>query len=594
MKHIAEISLLRALAITQVVGYHYFPQFFPGGFIGVDIFFVISGFLIAKVLTSSDLTVADSWFRFLKNRFFRIYPALTSVAILSIFFSYFLILPDEYENLAQSVIASIFAANNILLNLTSGYWDIASSFKPLLHTWSLGVEEQSYLILLFVFALVHRLLERKALLTLLLISSFVMLLYFNISGAKNAGFYLVLSRFWEVAAGALVFLLKKNAIDCGINFRRQLLYSSSLVILVTLTFVSYGELRNPAYYALTPVVLTCLILYLPFKHNGRELKCFKPLIGVGLISYSLYLLHWPALVLLESSSKNLLTLTEKVVLLLFVLIASFLSYRYVEQPFRERTVGVMRYTFLFASLFLIVVFSAFVLVNKGLPDRYSDTKDFSQYIDISYNSKLDKPTPAHGVLNELLHDKKIIIFGDSFANDFYNILGEGLVNNMNEVVLLSQPFRCFGEYAETVLTDTSFKGRTVFLASSVIPWECILENISYFVSLDARVYVVSPKNFGDNLNWLMLVDESKRKQLSNDINSDFLNYYEKYKKIIPAQHQFDYFSGAIINGSVQITDEFGFPLSQDRSHLTRYGAKYFSEYIRRNSDLYSLVRVDRK
>lgn len=215
MNYRPEVDGLRAVAVTSVLLFHAGFETFSGGFVGVDIFFVISGYLITSIILGELQKGTFSLIHFYERRFRRILPALYVVILFTIVVGWFTLLPDEYKNLGQSVVATTLYTNNMLLGLTSGYWDLASQFKPLLHTWSLGVEEQYYAVVPLLLLCVWR---RKGLLGIGLLFLIVLSLGFAcyfVHLSPSWAFYLLPTRFWELALGAAcayLFFLKRYQI----------------------------------------------------------------------------------------------------------------------------------------------------------------------------------------------------------------------------------------------------------------------------------------------------------------------------------------------------------------------------------------------
>jgi peptidoglycan/LPS O-acetylase OafA/YrhL len=199
-----EIDGLRAVAVVAVVLFHAGIPGFGGGFVGVDIFFVISGYLIASILLSRIEKGNLSLVEFYEKRARRLLPALYAMMLISIPMAWAYMLPDPLENFGQSVVATVLFGNNVLLYLTSGYWDVATEFKPLMHTWSLGVEEQFYLVFPILIILLWKL-GRNFLFIVILITAFASLVVSTVllGVDPEANFYLLTSRVWELLAGAL-------------------------------------------------------------------------------------------------------------------------------------------------------------------------------------------------------------------------------------------------------------------------------------------------------------------------------------------------------------------------------------------------------
>jgi peptidoglycan/LPS O-acetylase OafA/YrhL len=306
----------------------------PGGFVGVDIFFVISGFLIGGILLREQATGTFSIVRFYERRVRRILPALLAVLLFTLIAGYAALLPYEFRELGVSVIAAIFSASNFFFLRHSGYFEPTALSKPLLHTWSLAVEEQFYLVFPLLLLALHR--TRKIMMrlsiALLALCSFAFSAY-QVHARPDAAFYLPLARGWELLLGVLVAMqivpapraqrLRDAASIAGLG-----LIAAAALLLTTAT-------PFPGPSALLPCGGAALIIYAGI--NGPSLAgrwlSLKPVVFVGLISYSLYLWHWPLLLANKYEYFSFLRLNSWWLFLL-MLGVSVLSWRFVEQPFR--------------------------------------------------------------------------------------------------------------------------------------------------------------------------------------------------------------------------------------------------------------------
>lgn len=333
MKYRSEIDGLRALAVTPVVLFHAGLPGFDGGYLGVDVFFVISGYLITTIILDDIALKRFSILTFYERRLRRILPAYVVVVLACMAPAWAWMMPDELRNFGQSVFASSVFSSNILFWTESGYFAVGSELKPLLHTWSLSVEEQFYVFFpLILVGLAHRR-WRWTVLAIVLITAFSLgLSELGWRRWPSANFYLLPFRAWELGIGALASILirlyapRQNALVSGAGF---LMLAASLVMFDDTT-------PMPSVYGLVPVLGTALIILFasPSTWVGRVLS-LKPVVFIGLISYSTYLWHQPLLAFariraIPSASEFVLTLA---VIASFVL--GYLSWRYVEQPFRK-------------------------------------------------------------------------------------------------------------------------------------------------------------------------------------------------------------------------------------------------------------------
>lgn len=332
----SDIDGLRAVAVMLVVLYHFDVKALSGGFVGVDIFFVISGFLITRIIANELHDGSFQFKNFWSRRIKRLLPAsLTMVLVVLLVFS--LVFPSALlQDVAKSSVSQFFFVSNIYFWSGAGYFEVASNLKPLLHTWSLSVEEQFYFIFPFYLFLMHRLQPTflMGLTMLLTIGSFVfcVILYnYETSGA----FFWLPTRAWELGTGACLALMANKLYPR--NSTIALIATATGLLLVIGTALTFTKLTPfPSYFAMLPVAGTALILWgnSNLKNSLRTLFCLKPFVFIGLISYSLYLWHWPIKVLMDWYSVPLDHTSMCVIALLATLCISTLSYYLIEQPFR--------------------------------------------------------------------------------------------------------------------------------------------------------------------------------------------------------------------------------------------------------------------
>ena len=316
---------MRAVAVVAVVLFHAGLPSFSGGYIGVDVFFVISGFLITSILLSEMERGDFSLVKFYERRARRLLPALYVVILFSIPIAWATMLPDPLENFGQSIMATVFFGNNVLLYLTSGYWDLGSEFKPLMHTWSLGVEEQFYLVFPLFLLLLWRY-SRKAIFSSILVLAISSLAssIFLIEANPNANFYLLFTRLWELLAGSIcAILMSKLSIPSN-----SIISTIGLLGIGTSIVLFDSQTPFPGPWALVPVVGTMAIILFGGGNTlvARLLRA-KPLVGVGLISYSAYLWHQPLLALARIISREQLSQAEIAGIIVAVFVLAFLSWR---------------------------------------------------------------------------------------------------------------------------------------------------------------------------------------------------------------------------------------------------------------------------
>jgi len=351
MKHRADIDGLRAVAVIAVLLFHA-DIGCSGGYVGVDVFFVISGFLITglilKDLNRDRFSIVEFW----ERRVRRILPALALVVFSTLIAGWFLLLGRDFEALGKSVVAQVMLLSNVYFWRGSGYFARIGQDTPLLHTWSLAVEEQFYLLFPLLLIALRRLSPKALIPAILLFSgaSFSLSVYWSYHN-PNANFYLLPTRAWELLMGA--FLAAYSARRASKRWLAEILSWSGLFAILWSIFQYSPDTRFPGAAALLPCVGTAFLI----QSNRDSLTSVgtflatRPVVFVGLISYSLYLWHWPVLVFAEYWTIERLPLVHRVLLLLGSIGLAALSWKFVETPFRQRTVFKTRpQVFAFASI----------------------------------------------------------------------------------------------------------------------------------------------------------------------------------------------------------------------------------------------------
>jgi len=334
----ADIDGLRAISILLVVGYHAQSWLVPGGFIGVDIFFVISGFLITRIITARLDNGSLSPLDFYARRVRRIFPALIVVLLASYLVGWLVLLPDAFVRLGDNIAASAAFASNLLQLGQISYFAPDATENPLLHLWSLGIEEQFYIVWPPILMLLSRSKYRQAWMFGMAAASFATsLLIF--AGYKNWTFYFLVPRAWELLAGGL--LADQQPLGLWSNKqndpkRHDLLVMFGIALIAGAAFgLNRGSLF-PGPYALLPTVGAALIIVSPHSRISRLLLANRPMVLLGRISYPLYLWHWPLLsylIMLRNGVPNALEIWAAVTLAVAL---SWLTFRFVETPIRQK------------------------------------------------------------------------------------------------------------------------------------------------------------------------------------------------------------------------------------------------------------------
>lgn len=376
-----EIDGLRALAVLLVVSYHYFAV--RGGFVGVDIFFVISGYLISHQIFASLDQHSFSLIEFYAKRIRRIFPPLLLMIMATLVAGWLLLLPTDFKSLGKHAAAGVAYVSNLLLWTESGYFDAPSGFKPFLHLWSLGIEEQFYLTWPLAMILLFRYVRRK--LTALLVLTACSFVLSLIATAQNqdAAFYMPVTRFWELAAGGVLAYCEQNRrnilsqclgvrVSGWINNNAFELGFVSLVLVVVLVDKNSAY---PGYWALLPVLGTCLILRLqPASLLKKKILTQPVLVFIGKISYGIYLWHWPLLVLLHLSDQTSGIAKMSALAASFAL--AYATYVLIETPVRAiRVTRSSGFKFIwFGVLATLLVGLTGMLFSSGIVHRSWDDK----------------------------------------------------------------------------------------------------------------------------------------------------------------------------------------------------------------------------
>ncbi len=373
MQYRPEIDGLRALAVIPVVLFHAGIAGFSGGFVGVDIFFVISGYLITSIILNEQQKDSFTLAGFYERRARRILPALMLVVLLSAVAAWYLLLPAELVDFGESLASVGVFASNILFWTQSDYFATTSEFIPLLHTWSLAVEEQFYLIfpVFMIFTLAWTKTKRLSVLTLVAILSLIFCEW-AWRNAPEANFFLAPSRVWELMAGVLCAFYLQQARDPKLLIRQLASLAGLLMLVYSIAFLD-KSIPFPSLYALIPVVGTVLIILFTDKNTlvGKILS-LPFIVGVGLISYSAYLWHQPLFVFARLNSMDELSVMTLLGLSILAFIMAFISWRWVEKPFRNRNWLSQRQVLWMAALCSLILISLgliFVL-GGGFDERF--------------------------------------------------------------------------------------------------------------------------------------------------------------------------------------------------------------------------------
>ena len=475
----AEIDGLRAIAVVSVILYHaqmvlFGRDWFEGGFVGVDIFFVISGYLITRIILSELQSKGSfSFLNFYERRARRILPMVFVVIFVSLPYAWQKLLPSDFVEYAESILASLFFGSNFFFYFsTTEYGADSALFKPFLHMWSLGVEEQFYLVFP-ILAIVAFKYFRKHFLTILVGLSLLSLQFAELMEVRNSdlNFYLPFSRFWELALGSMLAYRELHYKASNEGFASKSLPMLGLYLIAYSILFFDAKTPHPSFHTLLPIVGVALIIGFASKDElvGKVLGS-KPFVWVGLISYSAYLWHFPIFAFSRMGEEP--TNFDKFEWMALTAILSVMSYFLVEKPFRKS--DLIRRKFFFVVIGLSAVFvSSFMFYSiktDGFWERYTTVqqeliKSFNQ----RENASLEHPLQIEGLNLRSqksssncrmrapnnpcrFGNEKLVFLGDSFVGHyeraFIDVIKEGFISfNYDQCPFVSENI-WFGNVAE--------------------------------------------------------------------------------------------------------------------------------------------------
>ncbi len=567
-----DIDGLRAIAVVVVIAFHF--GFLPSGYLGVDVFFVISGYLITGIIYREIKNDKFSIVEFYIRRTRRILPLTLFVVFFALLFGIFVMLPDDLENLAQSVVATNIFSNNILQAITTkNYWDIANEFKPLMHTWSLGVEEQYYIAYPILLAIIGRHHKKLLIPALTIIGSASLILYllpFN----DFIKFYHLPFRFFELAIGGIAALHLQEKV-----FNHK--YSGLLLTLLIMVLI-WGQYFIPKNYAIIATVTLTLSLLISSNENNKLSSLIlqnRISISIGVISFSLYMWHQ---VILAYSRYIFFQKPEKehiLIITLIIITISIASYQLIEKPFRNRNklktnTAIKTLAFLF---FLTTVPSLYIYWNGGIirdvPELDIKKENSSRNIHAKYNSEI---FTFNKNFEKNTKKTKILIIGNSFARDWANVLLESKYKEDIEISYTNDP-----------LNSSDFKLRSK--SSDIIFYSTANKSDVNKLKLDySKIFIVGTKNFGINNGYFYNYSgegyfkqrtfmEDGYIELNNMLKTEWGNkYIDIINKIIDK------------NGKVPIFTDKNMFISQDCRHLTKAGATYLAKIF--DEELFKIIK----
>jgi peptidoglycan/LPS O-acetylase OafA/YrhL len=522
-KYRPDIDGLRAIAVLAVVFFHSFPDWFKSGFIGVDIFFVISGFLISRIILEGLDKNNFSFITFYVRRINRIFPSLLLVLFACFLLGWFVLLSDEYKQLGKHIAAGAgFIANFVFIDENS-YFGNAAETKPLLHLWSLGIEEQFYIFWPLFLYLLYKL--RLNLLLITFVIFFIsFLLNISIINTDNiAAFYLPQTRFWELLAGSLIAYVSLNnsKISQKINLSPKLKFNEDskykklllnpkklrnilsifgLGFILISFFIINSDKYYPGWWALLPITGTVLIISSGAQAwLNKEVLSNRVLVWFGLISFPLYLWHWPLLVftkILEVTDTP--SFQTRISIILLAILLSWVTYHFIEKPIRFKNKRKVKSIILIILMFIIGLSGFIVFKFEGFGFRLKDRTNFSEFFENNppdfnyakrlnlsyhYNDKcnfynIDKhlnndPTNIPVEIDSTCYtvDKKnyshsLFIWGDSHASHLYSGLKKNLPSSWQLLQISSS--MCFPSIDVKNSSSTNYCTKSNWLSLETI------------------------------------------------------------------------------------------------------------------------------
>jgi peptidoglycan/LPS O-acetylase OafA/YrhL len=612
-----EIDGLRALAVVPVLLYH--AQLgAPGGFVGVDVFFVISGYLITslllKTMTEAPLDLLEFW----ERRVRRLFPALAVVTLATLVAGWFLLLPADYKALGESVCWQTLLSSNIFFWRQTSYFDGVANLKPLLHTWSLAVEEQFYLLyplMLIGFAKLRRPIGRLIFL-LLCVTSFTVSVV-GVAHHSQAAFFLLPSRIWELGLGAIVAALPQT-IRLSAWIDELASWIGLATILYAISFYNTA-IPFPGLAALLPCGGAALFIRsnVPRLTNAGKLFSWRPIVFIGLISYSLYLWHWPILAFSNYWALNPLSVPIRIGLLILCFLIATASWKYIELPFRRRgrvrrrvTVFVLALATASILLLLGLGISGFNGVEFRLTDAVNRFANGPLDFNAVFNSGLSLQDAEAGrfvSLGSTGSDAPIhlLVWGDSHAMaalpalDYlcseYSVRGVAATHAQTPPLLayVSEGIYSLGqdspEYGSAVIRF--IKAHQIPNVLLIARWKdyragkslkfhiALTKTLTELQNCRVKIWIMQEV---PNFSWDVPKALARAGLFNNDPEKLNLPLSSYFKQVADEEHEFSQAAASdilVLNPGQYLTkgvivplSEKGFPIYQDRQHLTIHGA----------------------
>ena len=632
-----DIDGLRAIAVLMVMGFHAFPGLMHGGFIGVDVFFVISGFLISSILLEEIEKGDLSFLHFYSRRIRRLFPSLILVFIAVFIFGYIDLLPDEFAQLGKHIAGGALFIDNLFFWQEIGYFDQSADLKPLLHLWSLGVEEQFYLIFPILIWLTSQTHTRKRIFISLFLASTLLCLVISFISPSTA-FFLPITRFWEFLTGYFVATAMRNKKDevsrlIPANLS-EILPALGLLILIFGFFIIKPSYVFPGFWAIAPSFGAAVLIGAnPKSWINRTLLSNSWLVKIGLISYPLYLWHWPLLSFAHIMQGGTPSPLTRIIALGLAFILAWLSYRFIESPIRCSANTKKTVFLLTLAMLICALVGALTALQKGLPERIPEKYRLIQELfkrkDNATSeciSKFGGGGNAYCRIGDISKEPTAILIGDSHAGHFYEGLnvyyakqGGNLLNmgaggcpplngiEFGHSKVNSLPLEChhYQDAFKVALENPSIK--TVIFAFDRSAYfdenysiefkkgmgysgnnfekmtRSFKDTIKTIRSAGKKVVLIyDMPDIGQNLMGcfpIRPIELGQKKCLTEAISwgNDFDTYDKMIAKVIEGNTIEVFMTKDLIGSSFPIDHE-GLPMYSDKTHLNSRGSLFFSDH----------------
>tara|TARA_E500000178_G_scaffold177916_1_gene176638 strand:+ start:2775 stop:4658 length:1884 start_codon:yes stop_codon:yes gene_type:complete len=612
-----EIDGLRALAIFLVFGYHIFENEtltlygftpFSGGFIGVDIFFVISGYLITLIIINEYKRKQFNFFSFMFRRIRRIVPALLLLSFFILLLGIFLLLPMNLIDISYSFLSlSVFFSNFYFFLSGKNYSALEQFPQPFIHSWSLSVEWQFYLLFpFFLLFILKKIKKKKRFIQTSIFISFVLTIFLNYID-QSLSFFLILSRFWEFFAGVMIAFLPKKR-----SYKKKYFFYS-LTGLFIILFYSFGyneNLNHPSFFTIFPIF--GLYLLLRYFHNFNPITNFfkfYPIRYVGLSSYSIYLYHYPLIsftrIIFDKNDSNFFLIGFLLVFLIFFF--SFMSYEFVEKPFRNKKI-IDKKLFLKSNLLLLslcLFISIIILKNKGFEDRWKISQNYTldnRFYENEWYKIFKENKKTEFKNNEKI---KVLVMGDSHANDFFNMF------NFNKNLYNDFDFAYLNSFDVDIKNEKILRSDYIILSKA---WktkdlDSLKTKIDILVKYKKKVFLTSHNvtfplakfDFTISDKFLNSIGRLPNEAEQKDIENLFFINRNKHKEInnelerisidkqIVYFNKYNYLCSDLKQRCIFLTDNFS-KIYFDEDHYTVAGAEYLGKIFFANNGMLLLGR----